>query len=123
MAIPPEPLEEVLPKAVWVVEGEVKEVLSTGPPVAPTGPVRPNMTSAPTQASAQRIRLAVRRVLRGDLAAKELVVQKPPAGYAVRTGTHGAFLLDGTRPEPIILGRYGPDTYPLGEVEDAVKQA
>ena len=120
MAIPPEPLEEILPRAVWVVEGEVKEVLSTGPAVPPTGPVVPNMTSAPTLASAQRVRLTVKRVLRGEVPGQELVVVKPPAGYAVRAGTTGPFLLDGSRPEPVILGRYGPDTYPLDEVEQAV---
>ena len=33
MALPPEPLLELLPHATWVVEAEVAEVLSTGPEV------------------------------------------------------------------------------------------
>ena len=32
MAKPPEPIEEVLPQAVYVLDAEVSEVLSTGPP-------------------------------------------------------------------------------------------
>ena len=31
MAKPPEPIEDVIPQATWVVDAEVLEVLATGP--------------------------------------------------------------------------------------------
>jgi hypothetical protein len=118
MALPPEPLEAVLPAATWIVEAEVAAVLGTG--AAPPRPPGPPMPSSPTDSPAQRLKLNIRRVLRGDASAKELVAVKPAAGYALRVGARGIFLLDGTRPEPAVLGRYGPDTYLSADIEAAL---
>jgi hypothetical protein len=123
MALPPEPLEEVLPSAVWVVDAEVKEVVAQGPAEPKLQPKTgaPAMTSTGQKVGSQTVRLIVRRVLKGDPAAKELVVEKPVGAYALRAGNKGPFLLDGGKPNPTILGRYGPDTYSLAALEKALK--
>jgi hypothetical protein len=119
MAIPPEPLQEILPHATWVVEAEVVEVLGSGPEVprisAPAG-----WTDTGQKVADQRVRLKVTRVLRGQ-EVQELVVDKPVAAYSLRAGNKGPFLLDGTLPHPVILGRYGPDSYALAKLEAALK--
>lgn len=115
MALPPEPLQELLPHATWIVEAEVVEVLSTGeqPPrvSAPAG-----WTDTGQKVASQRVRLKVTRVLRGA-PVEELVVDKPVAAYALRPGNKGPFLLDAAQPTPVILGRYGPDSYALARLE------
>ena len=116
MAIPPEPIEELLPKASWVLDAEVSEVLSTGAE-PPKKEARPGATSVGHKAPSQTVKLKVKRVLRGD-AVKELVVEKPIAGYALRAGVKGPFLIDA---EKQILGRYGPDSWAFERVEKALK--
>ena len=120
MAIPPEPISQLLPSAVWVVEAEVLELLAEGPApakrVAPVGHTGVGQTSA-----AQGARLRVSRVLRGPSKVAELVVDKPEAAYLLKVGTRGVFLLSGGTP-PAVLGRYGPDTYPLTSVEQALAE-
>ncbi len=122
MALPPEPLEEVLPKATWVVDAEVKEVVSQGPAVpkvqAPAG-----HTSVGAKTASQVVKLTVKRVLRGETKTTEIVAEKPVAGYALKAGNHGPFLLDGSKPNPMILGRYGPDSYAFSAIETALKRA
>jgi hypothetical protein len=116
MAIPPEPLDLVLPRATWVVEAEVAEVLSQGPE-----PKNPALApSAPMKLRSQVVRLKVRRVLRGPQKAGELTAEKPEGSYVLTAGNHGPFLLDASRPNPVILGRYGPDSYPLKKLEAAL---
>jgi len=119
VAIPPEPLAEILPHATWVVEAEVAEVLASGPE-APKLSAPPGWTDTGQKVASQRVRLKVLRVLRGK-DVQELVVDKPVAGYALRTGNKGPFLLDGSQPHPVILGRYGPDSYALAKLESALK--
>lgn len=115
MAKPPEPLEEVLPQAAWVVDAEVSEVLKTGaaPPKvqAPEG-----ATSIGQKTASQTLKLKVKRVLKGAAVA-ELVVEKPEAGYALRAGNHGPFLIDASK---TILGLYGPDSYSFERIEAAL---
>lgn len=115
VAIPPEPIQEVLPNAAWVVEAEVLEVLGTGP-TPPRVEARPGATSTGQKSASQTIRLKVTRVLRGE-PATELVVQKPEAGYSLRAGNRGPFLIDAGK---VILGRYGPDSYHLDRVTQAL---
>jgi hypothetical protein len=113
MAKPPEPIEEVLPQATWVVEAEVAEVLSTGPKPPPPPNAKPGATSVGYKSAAQQVKLKVTNVLRGE-ATKELVVQKPEAGYLLEAGNKGPFLIDA---EKNILGRYGPDSWSLERVK------
>lgn len=122
MALPPEPLSEVLPEAVWVVEAEVLEILSMGPQVpkveAPLG-----TADTGQKVRQQTVKLSIKRVLKGSGKPKELVVDKPQSAYGLRAGNKGAFLLDSSKPNPKILGRYGPDTWRLASVEAALKKA
>src|SRR5437667_321507 len=121
MAKPPEPIENVLPKAVLVLDAEVKEVLSTGP-MPPKVEARAGASDIGQKTASQVVKLSVKRVLKGDTKATEIVAEKPEAGYALRAGNKGPFLLDGSRPNPIILGRYGPDSYAFSKIEAALKK-
>jgi hypothetical protein len=115
MAKPPEPIEDVLPNAQWVVDAEVTEVVSTGPAPAKVQ-AAPGATSTGQKSASQTVKLKVKRVLRGaDI--QELVVEKPEAGYSLRAGNHGPFLIDSTK---MILGRYGPDSYSFDRLEKAL---
>ena len=111
MAIPPEPIEELLPSIAQAFAGEVVEVVHTGeqPPIPPH---EPGATSVGIKAPRQVVKLEVKEVLTGDLEVGAIIEAiKPEAGYALREGNHGPFLLDGGTPQPTILGRYGPDSY------------
>lgn len=123
MALPPEPIEELLPKASLVVEAEVADVISTGmkPPEkkAPKG-----FTSTGQQNASQRVALQIKRVLKGALphaGAARIEVSKPVGAYTLRPGSAGAFLLDDEGKGLVILGRYGPDTYSVRSVEETLR--
>ncbi|MBI5545499.1 MAG: hypothetical protein HY901_16560 [Deltaproteobacteria bacterium] len=120
MAIPPEPIEEVLPKAALVIEAEVEAVLATGP-IQPQSDAPPGTTSTGKRAASQTVKLKVAKVHKGASASKELVVEKPLAGYALRVGNKGPFLLDASKPNPVILGRYGPDSWSLDRILQALQ--
>jgi hypothetical protein len=115
VAIPPQPLEQVLPQAAWVFEGVVTEVLATGPDPAAVD-AAPGTTSAGHKVAAQTVKLKVTRLLRGK-SVEELVAEKPVAGYALKPGDKGPFLVDASG---AILGRYGPDSYALSQIEAAL---
>ncbi len=115
MAKPPEPIEELLGEAKWVVDAEVTEVLAiAGAP--PKVEAKPGATSTGQKSAAQTVKLKVKRVLFGDLV-EELTVEKPEAGYSLIAGNKGPFLIDSTK---TILGRYGPDSYSFERVEQAL---
>ena len=116
MAKPPEPIEEVLPQATYVVEAEVSEVLKEGPQ-PPKKEARPGATSVGHKVASQTVKLKIQRVLKGA-AIKELVVEKPEANYSLRTGNKGPFLIDSSN---TILGRYGPDSWNVERIEKALK--
>ena len=117
MALPPEPLREVLPKATWVVDAEVVEVIKQGPPPEKKQ-ARAGATSTGQKTASQTVKLKIKRVLKGEQV-KELIVEKPEAGYALRAGNKGPFLIDDSK---IILGRYGPDSYAFSKLEAALKK-
>ena len=112
MALPPEPIQEIIPNAALVVEAEVEAVLATGP-LQPKVDAPPGTSGTGKKAANQTVKLKVTRVHKGPPSLKEVVAEKPVAGYALRAGNKGPFLLDGTKPNPLILGRYGPDTWDL----------
>ena len=119
MAIPPEPIEEVLPNAQGAVMAEVMKVVKQD--AQKSGFVDPQVTDANTVAARQVVELKVSKVLFGD-AWKEgasVEVVKPAGAYALRPGNKGPFLLSKVGNAVEILGRYGPDTYP----EPAITQA
>ena len=112
MAIPPEPIDEVLPKAEGAVIAEVTKVVNED--AARAGFVDPKMTSANTRAARQVVELKISKVLFGAAwkVGASVEVVKPAAGYALRPGNKGPFLLAKSGGAVEILGAYGPDTYP-----------
>jgi hypothetical protein len=121
MAIPPEPIEELMPKAALVIEAEVAEVLATGP-LPPKVEAKPGATSAGHKVPSQTVKLKVTKVHKGPASLKEVVAEKPAAGYMLKAGNQGPFLLDAGKPNPTILGRYGPDSWALPKVLGALKK-
>ncbi len=125
MAIPPDPIEEVIPACGAAVLAEVLSVLEPQKPrrgaPAATGP---QPTSAPTLAPRQLVKLRISEVLFGDgfSPGSECVVEKPPGAYSLRVGVVGPFLLGPGLPAEV-LGRYGPDTYPIDELKRAAHRA
>lgn len=121
MALPPEPIEEVMPQAALIVEAEVESVLESGP--APrAAESAPGATSFPGRdAPQQTVKLRVTKVHKGPADTREIVARKPAAGYALRSGNKGPFLLDDSKPNPVILGRYGPDSWNLERILGALK--
>ncbi len=115
MAKPPEPIEDVIPNAQWVVDAEVTEVIATGSQPQKVE-AKPGATSTGQKTAAQTVKLKVKRVLHGEQVS-ELTVEKPEAGYALAKGNHGPFLIDSTK---TILGRYGPDSYSFERIEAAL---
>lgn len=118
MAKPPEPIEELMPNAAWVVEAVVKEVLATGPTPPQPANAQPGATSVGYTSASQKLKLTITNVLKGEKAT-ELVVEKPVAPYLLSPGNKGPFLIDANK---TILGRYGPDSWNLERVKSAVKK-
>jgi hypothetical protein len=118
MARRPEPLADLILDATRIVVAEVAEIVETGPRPPPpprAAELKPSARDVGYQSPRQRVRLQILRVLKGEAPA-ELVADKPEAPYLLAVGNHGVFFLDGEQ----ILGRYGPDTHRLADVERAV---
>jgi len=112
MALPPEPIERVLPLAKVVVVADVITVVDLDEWPAPgKGP-----PDSGHRNPAQQVTLRVARALLGTVDG-DVVVTKPAGAYAVDVGTTGAFLLDA---DNVILGRYGPDTWSVDAVIAAI---
>lgn len=120
MAIPPEPIEEILPQAALIVEAEVEAVLATGQ-IQPKVEAPAGATSTGKKVANQTVKLKVTKVHLGSSKLKELTVEKPLGAYALKVGNKGPFVLDGSKPNPVILGRYGPDTWDLKRILDGLK--
>jgi hypothetical protein len=118
-ALPPEPVEELLPKAKFVVEARVARVLYQGD--TPDRESDENLAGPIPPARCQVVQLDVTQELAGNAPGSSVTVVKPLAPYVLKPGqrTDGvAFLVEGADPFPIILGRYGP--YPLNDVDAAL---
>lgn len=124
MAIPPDPIDEVLPDVEAVVLGRILRVISRAPqaPLA-MGP-RPGVTDAPGALSSQEVELVIERVVLGTPGAvgQRLVLHKPEGDYLLAEGNHGPFLLRARGEGFEIVGRYGPDSYRLEVIEDALRR-
>lgn len=125
MALPPDPIEEVLPGASSAVMAEVTRVLHKGQ-TSPSPHGEPGKTSAVEEAPKQVVELRVDEVLFGAAETGRLVtVVKPPGAYALVAGNKGPFLLRAVKDGEavaVILGRYGPDTYSRRYIEDTAKK-
>jgi len=127
MAIPPDPIEELLPQATLVVVAQVSRVVTqeTQVPIPASDPKRKGGPQVPL--AAQVVALEVEAVLHGDSAAagSELQARKPAGDYSLSVGAQGPFLLahsDSDEAPLIILGRYGPDSYRQNVIEAALQQ-
>ena len=112
LAKPPEPLEEIFPQTQLIVDAVVVEVTKEDPPDA-SGHAR------------QSLILEVTRCVRGALPTESrtvpgvrprLTVVNPT--YRVKVGIHGPWLLhvDDKTGARTVLGRYGPDTWTLEQI-------
>jgi hypothetical protein len=118
-ALPPEPVEELLPKARFVVEARVARVLYRGE--TPERDTDENVAEPLPPERCQVVELEVTRRVTGADPGTSIQVVKPLAPYLLNAGqsTSGmAFLVQSADPYPIIVGRYGP--YPVTEVEAAL---
>jgi hypothetical protein len=118
-ALPPEPVEVLLPKAKFVIEASVARVLYQGE--KPERDTEKNVAGPIPPARCQVVQLDVTRRVAGADPGTSITVVKPLAPYVLKAGqsTSGmAFLVEAGDPFPIILGRYGP--YPSPEVEAAL---
>ena len=118
-ALPPEPVQDLLPKAKYVLEASVARVLYQGD--KPDRGGRKNVAGPIPPERCQVVQLDVTRMIAGADAGTSITVVKPLAPYVLKAGqsTSGtSFLVEGGDPYPIILGRYGP--YPSPEVEAAL---
>ena len=132
MAIPPEPIDSVLFDAKAVVVGEVTAVVAEGPAL-PRIEKKKGMSDIGNKAAWQKLTLRVDDVLQAGFDVKKgatVDVVKPVAGYALSVGIKGDFLLGNPAPSeaggdekaPVILGRYGPDSYRHDVVVEALKR-
>ncbi len=124
MAIPPDPIDEVMPDVRCVVIGEVTHILEKWKQ-APLPKGEDGAADVPGELAKQKVRLKVAEVLFGDLTAvgDEIEVIKPDGDYVLRVGNHGPFLLGDPMARlssPTILGRYGPDSYRRDVIEAAL---
>jgi hypothetical protein len=118
-ALPPEPVEDLLPKAKYVLEASVARVLFQGD--KPDRDGRNNVAGPIPPERCQVVHLDVTRMIAGADPGTSITVVKPLAPYVLKAGqsTSGtSFLVEGGDPYPIILGRYGP--YPSPDVEAAL---
>ena len=125
MALPPDPIDEVLPQAQAVVVAEVDEILFRARQEDVPQSEDPYMVDIPRDLPLQRVRLKISEVLDGSQVSGGQAVEavKPPGEYVLRAGVSGPFLLHWKEGEtqPTILGMYGPDTYSLRVVKVALK--
>jgi hypothetical protein len=125
MALPPEPIDTMLVDTKAVVIGEVVGVTATGPAL-PQRVGKNGEKDLGNEAPWQRVSIRIDTVLRGELqGGKTVEVLKPQGAYLVDVGTKGPFLLGeaGDDGAPVILGRYGPDTWRLEVVQKAFAKA
>ncbi len=119
MALPPEPLATVKVDAVAAVIGEVTAVVATGP-VPPRREGQKGEKDLGNLSAAQELVLRVDTALHGALVAGQTItVRKPEGAWSASVGNSGAFLLgapDEAGGAPVILGRYGPDTWRVDDV-------
>jgi len=129
MAIPPDPIDTVLPGALAAVTASVARVV-TQDAQAPLPKVKEGTTDAPGLAARQVVELDVEEVIFGagglwPKAGQAIQAEKPAGDYALASGNRGPFLLAEPRAPGgphVILGRYGPDSYPEDLVRKAAKR-
>ena len=126
MALPPEPLPELLSRAELIVAGEVTAIVAAETAPAPRE-VPLGASDLGIDAPAQTVEIRVDAILRGselpEPTATALTADKPEAPYRLEVGSRGAFFLEHRAARWRILGRYGPDSYSLSAVRQRVQAA
>lgn len=126
MALPPEPIDELLPQAAFGVFAEIIEIKERGKQDYIPTPEKPDMVDIPRDLPYQVLTLQVKERLfgtTGDLG-ERFDVYKPAGDYMLRAGVEGPFFLykDEDHKQPVILGRYGPDNYTMTVVRSAIQK-
>ena len=136
MAIPPAPLSSLVDDIDIAIIAEVQAVRDNDQQSwreQPWAQNAPASTQRPSQGvgrgpigaapalNSQRCRLIVQKVIKGQAEAM-IEVEKPKSHYVLAPGHKGPFLLAKSKNGLIILGRYGPDSYTLAEVEAVLAQ-
>lgn len=122
MALPPEPLDELLPQATFGVVASIVRITKREPdPPAPD--VDPRLVDTPRTLPAQQLILSTKESLFGTQPEGNFEVLKPAGDYVLREGLEGHFLLANQDDNelPVILGRYGPDNYSEQALLAAIK--
>lgn len=125
MAMPPDPIDEVLPQADAAYVAEVTQILHQDEQEKVPELSDPGDVDIPRDLPAQTVELRIAERLFGDLAGvgDTITVSKPAGEYVLRAGVQGPFLLarqdDNT---PVIIGLYGPDTYSLRVLKAAIQK-
>lgn len=121
MAIPPDPIDEVISEASAAVMARVTRIVERGKQAPLPKLERPGLVDQPGALASQRVELVIDEVLFGDAtltAGAHIEVTKPEGDYTLSEGNHGPFLLGGEKNDEI-LGRYGPDSYRRDVIEAA----
>ncbi len=124
MALPPDPIEELLPQASAAVMAEVVAIVSEDPQ-KPFAKLPPGTTSGNAgDVARQVVELRVDEALFGKLVAgAKLKAVKPAGAYKLLPGNKGPFLLQQGKGDAVILGRYGPDSYGRKAILEAAARA
>lgn len=125
MAIPPDPIDVVLPDATAAVIAEVARVLVQDPQQPLPKPKKPGVTDKGGLVARQVVELKVKEPLFGGVkSGQSLEAEKPAGAYTLSAGNGGPFLLAPGKVAGkwVILGRYGPDTYPVELIKDRMKK-
>ncbi len=127
MALPPEPIDSVLFDAKAVVAGEVVAIVTEGAALPKKTPKKKDHRDVGNLAAWQKLSLRIDNVLLAGLGTAEgavVDVLKPEGHYALPVGAAGPFLLGAPGDDglPVILGRYGPDSYRADVVEAAIRR-
>ncbi len=122
MAIPPDPIDDVLSDTDAAVIAAVTRVVVQDPQ-PPFPKAEPGATSVPGKVARQVVELEVSEVLFGSVKpGTKLQVVKPAGSYTLSAGNGGPFLLK-LKGEAEIVGRYGPDSYSREKIVQAARQA
>ncbi len=126
MALPPDPIDELLPEVDACAIAVVEEILFRGKQEFVPNPEEPDTVDIPRDLPEQVAMLTIKEVLFGDLVLQGETVEvfKPPGDYVLREGVEGPFLLyqDDEDERPVIAGRYGPDSYSPSVLKSAIKR-
>lgn len=124
MALPPEPIDEMLPLADDGVVADITQIVHRDPQTHIPTVTHPGEVDLPRDLPAQHVNITITEVLFGShyRVGQQVIVLKPAGDYVLRAGISGPLLLAHSpdKTMPTILGRYGPDTWSLSVLRAAI---